>query len=86
MSGKNAVGVFLAGAGIGAIIALLFAPQSGEDTRKYLGRKAEDGTDFVASKAKELQRQAEDFVDKSRKTADKIAERGRAVAEKVVSL
>jgi gas vesicle protein len=46
---KNAERFFLimAGMGIGAGVALLFAPKSGRDTRKYLSRMAEDSRDKV---------------------------------------
>ena len=57
----STVGVFLVGAGLGAAIALLFAPKSGKETRRLISRKAEDGADFVTSKGRELRRQAEDF-------------------------
>jgi gas vesicle protein len=35
------VSVFLVGLGIGALVGILFAPKSGEDTREYLSSKAE---------------------------------------------
>ena len=40
------VSYFVAGLGIGAAIALLFAPQSGEETRKQIAEKAQDGKDL----------------------------------------
>ena len=36
------------GAAFGAGAALLYAPQSGRDTRKYIRRKAEDARDSLA--------------------------------------
>jgi gas vesicle protein len=36
---------FLVGLGIGAMVGLLFAPKSGEDTREYLTGKADEGRD-----------------------------------------
>jgi len=41
---------FLAGAGIGAVLALLFAPKSGRETREMIARSATDGRDFLSSK------------------------------------
>ena len=52
------VSYFVAGIGIGAAIALLFAPQSGEETRKQIAEKAQDGKDFVAAKGREIRKQA----------------------------
>lgn len=53
---KNAERCFLimAGMGIGAGIALLFAPQTGKDTRKHLSRMAEDGRDKVVESGEEF--------------------------------
>ena len=39
MSKKSGLGKFIAGAAIGAGLGLLFAPDSGEKTRKVLKRK-----------------------------------------------
>ena len=41
---------FLAGAGIGAVLALLFAPKSGRETREMIARSATDSRDFLSSK------------------------------------
>jgi len=65
------VSYFVAGLGIGAAVALLFAPQSGEDTRKQIAEKAQEGTDFVASKSREIRKQAEEFVDQGKDLVSK---------------
>ena len=65
------VSYFVAGLGIGAAIALLFAPQSGEETRKQIAEKAQDGKDFVTAKGKELRKQAEDLVDQGKDLVSK---------------
>jgi gas vesicle protein len=41
---------FLAGAGIGAVLALLFAPKSGKETREFLAKTATDSKDYVSNK------------------------------------
>ncbi len=74
---------FLAGFGIGAIVALLFAPKSGEETRQLIGKKAEEGRDYVTAKGKELRRAAEDFVEKGRKSAEDLVEKGKSVTAKI---
>jgi gas vesicle protein len=70
MSDRNGSGVlwFVAGLGIGAAVALLYAPQSGEETREILMAKAEEGRDFMKKRARE-----------AREHADKWAERGKEV-------
>ena len=65
------VSYFVAGLGIGAAVALLFAPQSGEDTRKQIAEKAKDGTDFVAAKSREIRKHAEDLVDQGKHLVSK---------------
>lgn len=63
-----AVGLVL-GALIGAGMALLFAPQSGEDTRRLLRRRAKrlardarEGYDDLKDKARELRERARDAI------------------------
>ncbi len=57
---------FLAGMGIGAILAVLFAPKSGEETREYIAEKAEEGRAYVGAKGRELRKEAEELVERSK--------------------
>src|ERR1043166_1133030 len=52
-SGSDKFLYFLAGAGIGAAFALLFAPKSGRETRELIARTATDGRAFLSSKVSE---------------------------------
>jgi len=52
-SGANAMLAFIAGAAVGAAVALLFAPAKGEVTREYLGQRAREGRDRAAEAAKQ---------------------------------
>jgi gas vesicle protein len=65
-NGGSQIGFFLAGLGIGAVVALLFAPRSGKETRDMILQKAEDGADFVKTKGDEIRKQAEDAVEKGK--------------------
>jgi len=67
-------GFFLAGLGIGAVLALLFAPRSGKETRDLIVEKAEEGRDFVITKSEEIRRQAEEAVEKGRDLVSKQKE------------
>lgn len=71
--GLNYLGFFIAGAGIGAGIALLFAPRTGKETRKYLARRAEDGKEFVSTTGRDVFRTAEDAVERGKDWANKLA-------------
>jgi gas vesicle protein len=68
------VGIFLAGLGIGAIVALLLAPRSGKETRDMISLKAGEGRDFVKTKADEFRQQAEDAVEKGKDLVTKQKE------------
>jgi gas vesicle protein len=57
---------FLAGLGIGAIVGVLYAPKSGEETRESLRRSAEDGREFVVTRARQAKEQASEWVDRGR--------------------
>ena len=52
-SGGDKFLYFVAGAGIGAALALLFAPKSGKETRDYLTKTATDGREFITNKYSE---------------------------------
>ena len=67
----NRISYFVAGLGIGAAVALLFAPQSGEETRKQIAEKAHEGSDFVAAKGREICKQAEELVDQGKDLVSK---------------
>jgi gas vesicle protein len=62
---------FVAGLGIGALVGILFAPRSGEDTRKYLSDKADEGRQYAQRKARELRDRAEDLVDKGKDAVER---------------
>jgi len=62
---------FLVGLGVGALVGILFAPKSGEDTREYLSKKADEGRDFAQRKAKELRERADDLIERSKDAASR---------------
>ena len=66
---NGAAGVVVAftlGALVGAVVALLFAPAKGEDTREFLGDKAREG----AQKTRE-------FIKQQKETLASAVDRGR---------
>jgi gas vesicle protein len=69
----SSLAFLLVGMGIGAGLAILFAPKSGRETRKHIARRAEDGKDYVTAVGKELRRQAEGAVGRGRHLAAKLA-------------
>jgi gas vesicle protein len=73
-SGAGTVVVaFVLGALTGAAVALLMAPQSGEETRRMLAEKAREGKE----KAGEVARQGRELWNRQRETLTSAFERGR---------
>ncbi|HEV2352045.1 MAG TPA: YtxH domain-containing protein [Terriglobia bacterium] len=73
---------FLAGASIGAVVALLYAPQSGKETREYIAERAEESRDYLKERGKEIREQAEDYVEKSKDLVAAQVERGKDLVAK----
>ena len=65
------VSFFLVGLGIGALVGILFAPKSGEETREFLADKADEGREYAQRKAKELRERAEDLIERSKEIMSK---------------
>jgi gas vesicle protein len=75
---------FVAGAAIGATIALLYAPQPGHETRRIIGKKARRAGDTVSETGRDLVDKGRDLYEKGRRVADDAAElfeRGRKLVE-----
>jgi gas vesicle protein len=71
---------FLTGAAAGAAIALLYAPQSGRQSRKFIQRKTEGGQEALADIGKDVLDRGREYYDKGRKIAEEageLFERGR---------
>ena len=80
----NKVVWFVAGVAIGSTIALLYAPASGRETRRKLGRKAEEGRDALAESGREMFDRGREMYERGRKLAEDAAdmfERGRKIVE-----
>lgn len=73
-NGGSKVSYFLVGLGVGALLGILFAPKSGEETREYLKDKAEEGREYAQKKARELRERAEEIGDRARDTVSRQKE------------
>ena len=60
---------FLVGLGVGALVGVLFAPKSGEETRDFLAQKADEGKDFAQRRARELRERADELIERSKDVA-----------------
>jgi len=75
------VSYFLVGLGVGALMGVLFAPKSGEETREFLAKRAEDGRDFAQKKARELRERADELIEKGKDVASRKRESISAAVE-----
>jgi gas vesicle protein len=84
MEENNNFGWFLAGAVIGAAGALLLAPKSGEDTRKYLSKTSKDGRQAMEESGRELMERGKELYERGKKIAEDASdlfERGRKLVQ-----
>ena len=80
----NNFGWFLAGAVIGAAAALVLAPKSGKDTRKYLSKTSQESRDAMEMSGKELMDRGKDLYERGKKIAEEaneLFERGRKLVK-----
>jgi gas vesicle protein len=80
---------FVCGFGVGVTAALLLAPKSGTDTRKYVASGLDKGRDFI----KQQSDRALDCIDRSKEAISHtaksvnsaISKKGRSIREEVAS-
>jgi gas vesicle protein len=70
----SSIGWFLAGMAVGAAAALLYAPQSGKETREYLGKTTHDGREAMEASGKELMDRGKELYERGKQIADEAAE------------
>jgi gas vesicle protein len=71
---------FFTGALIGATVAILYAPKSGKDTRKYISDRAQQGRDAVETASDNIVDASREMFERGRKLVEDAAElfeRGR---------
>jgi len=78
--GASRLAWFLTGAIIGASIAILYAPKSGKDTRRFISKKTQQGYEAVSETGKDIADTTRDMFERGRKLVEDAAElfeRGR---------
>ena len=61
---------FLAGLGTGIAVGILFAPDSGEQTRSRLADRARQGVEYAKEKGQELGKRAQESIGRVREESD----------------
>ena len=72
-NGAGVLLAFIAGAAVGAAVALLFAPATGEEARDYLGQRAREGRERAADAA----RQGRELLNRQRDNVTTAFDRAR---------
>jgi gas vesicle protein len=60
---------FIVGLGVGALVGVLFAPKSGEETREFLSKRADEGKEYAQRKARELRERADELIERGKEVA-----------------
>lgn len=74
---SNKYTTFAVGLGVGAVLALLFAPSSGEETREYISSSVKKDIDDAASTGKRWTRRAQETVADVKATVAGAVEAGQ---------
>jgi gas vesicle protein len=72
---------FLAGLAVGAAVGLLYAPNSGEETREALLAKAQEGTEKARQQARRVKDEAGEWIDRGREALNQQKEQIRTAYE-----
>ena len=83
MSDREGKGLlwFLTGLGIGAVVGILYAPQSGSETRELLMSKAEEGRDYVRTRTRDARERAEQWAERGKEVYQAQKEQIRSAVE-----
>ena len=76
---------FLTGLGIGTALAVLFAPQSGEETREWIADTAERKSKVLRRVGRRSFRQLQDAVAEGEEKATEVLRNGKKVLESVAA-
>jgi gas vesicle protein len=86
MSDKGkAVGSLLIGFGLGVGLAILFAPQSGEETREWISANAEDQFYRMRRRGRRLVFETQDLLDRGEQQLNRVVRTSRNVLDSVAS-
>ena len=72
---------FLAGLGVGAVVGVLYAPRSGDETRDVIRSKAQEGGERARQQVRRAREQASDWVDRGRDVINQQKEQFRNAYE-----
>jgi gas vesicle protein len=65
------------GLGVGALLGIALAPQSGKDTREWIATKYQDSMDSVNASVKQTRQDVGDFIDRNQQQVTAAVDAGR---------
>ena len=81
----KAVGTLLLGFGLGVGLAILFAPQSGEETREWISANAEDQFYRMRRRGRRLVFETQDLLDRGEQQLNRVVRTCRNALDSVAS-
>jgi gas vesicle protein len=81
MADEGKFAYFFLGLGIGVAVGILFAPQSGEETRALIRSKADEGTETLKKRGEALYDSAGDLVERGKSAVARQKEQLAAAVE-----
>ena len=73
----SAFAYLAAGVGIGAVLSVLFAPESGEEARKWVAKKCFDAIDAANEKVRQSRVNVKDIMDRGQQQISDAVAAGR---------
>lgn len=81
MDDSKGLAYFFMGLGVGVAVGMLFAPQSGEETRGLIKSKAGESGEYLRRRSEELRDQANELVDRGKDAVYKQREQFSAALD-----
>jgi gas vesicle protein len=72
----------VAGFGIGALLGILLAPQSGDDTREWIATKCRNGVDSVDARVRQTRQHVGHLIDRGQQQVSEAVGAGRKAFKK----
>jgi gas vesicle protein len=81
MADEKKLSYFFLGMGIGVAVGILFAPKPGEETRRFLREKADEGKDYLKKRGDDLIDSAGEMVDRGKTVLNRQKDQLAAAVE-----
>ena len=81
MADEKKLSYFFLGMGIGVAVGILFAPKPGEETRRFLREKADEGKDYIKKRGDDLIDSAGEIVDRGKTVINRQKDQLAAAVE-----